>query len=171
MCLSSNYCPWDSAVATVKDTNMHESVFPPGTHHPTDQNLRLCWFRHLHPSLATQLSYPQFWVFWRVLASLPKAAFVIVDSHLCLHVGAQTHVILTCFPSLARGTGWPAFPPTCTWRWRCMLHLTRHHRPLFQGFCNALNKRFLLKCLAPTRSITPMIPSVWISNPLPDWLT
>lgn len=132
MCLSSNYCPWGPAVVTAKDTNMSESVFPPGTHHPTDQKLRLCWLRHLRPSLATQLSYQHSWVFWRVTAFLSKAALVIVDNHLCLQVGAETHVILTCFPSPAWGAGWPAFPQTCTWRWRSMLHLTRHHGPRCQ---------------------------------------
>lgn len=48
---------------------------------------------------------------------------------------------------------------------------TRSQIPAARAFCNALNKQFLLKCLAPTKSIAPIIPSEWICNSLTDWLT
>lgn len=65
-----------------------------------------------------------------------------------------------------------AFPQTCTWRLRRMLHLNRHSQtPAARALCNALNKWFLLKCLAPTKSIAPIILSEWICNSLTDGLT
>lgn len=159
-------------VDTMRDINMPEKVFPPGTHHPTDQNLRLCWFLHIllnmlghtavlpaHLSILTCPCFPfkgSFCYSWQSPLS-PCWCTNTCNSH------------MFSFP--AWGAGGPAFPQTCTWRWGCMLHLTRRHRPRCQGLCSVLNKRFLLKCLVPTRSITPMIPSVWMCNPRPDWLT
>lgn len=46
------------------------------------------------------------------LASLSKAAFVMADSHLCLHVDELTRLISTCLPSPAQGTGQFTLPQT-----------------------------------------------------------